>query len=52
MQLFKSETHFNFMGRIKAAVIFSTVLILIGLGSVAVSYPVVLNLASTLPVER
>ena len=37
MQLFKSETHFNFMGRIKAAVIFSTVLILIGLGSVAVS---------------
>ena len=37
MQLFKSETHFNFMGRIKVAVIFSTVLILIGLGSVAVS---------------
>ena len=37
MQLFKSETHFNFMGRIKAAVIFSTVLILIGLGSVALS---------------
>ena len=37
MQLFKNETHFNFMGRIKAAVIFSTVLILIGLGSVAVS---------------
>ena len=37
MQLFKSETHFDFMGRIKAAVIFSTVLILIGLGSVAVS---------------
>ena len=37
MQLFKSETHFNFMGRIKAAVIFSTVLILIGLGSVAIS---------------
>ena len=37
MQLFKSETHFNFMGRIKAAVIFSTALILIGLGSVAVS---------------
>ncbi|MFT4578724.1 MAG: preprotein translocase subunit SecF [Nitrospinales bacterium] len=37
MQLFKSETHFNFMGRIKEAVIFSTVLILIGLGSVAVS---------------
>ena len=37
MQLFKSETHFNFMGRIKAAVIFSIVLILIGLGSVAVS---------------
>ena len=37
MQLFKSETHFNFMGRIKAAVIFSIVLILIGLGSIAVS---------------
>ena len=37
MQLFKSETHFNFMGRIKAAVIFSTALILIGLGSVAIS---------------
>ena len=37
MQLFKSETHFDFMGRIKAAVIFSTVLILIGLGSVAIS---------------
>ena len=37
MQLFKSETHFDFMGRIKAAVIFSTALILIGLGSVAVS---------------
>ena len=37
MQLFKNETHFNFMGRIKAAVIFSTALILIGLGSVAVS---------------
>jgi preprotein translocase subunit SecF len=37
MQLFKNETHFNFMGRIKAAVIFSIVLILIGLGSVAVS---------------
>ena len=37
MHLFKSETHFNFMGRIKAAVIFSTALILIGLGSVAVS---------------
>jgi len=37
MQLFKSETHFNFMGRIKAAVIFSIVLILIGLGSIVVS---------------
>ncbi len=37
MQLFKNETHFNFMGRIKAAVIFSIVLVLIGLGSVAVS---------------
>ena len=37
MQLFKSETHFDFMGRIKAAVIFSTALILIGLGSVALS---------------
>ena len=37
MQLFKSETHFDFMGRIKAAVTFSVILILIGLGSVAVS---------------
>ena len=37
MQLFKNETHFNFMGRIKAAVIFSIVLILIGLGSIVVS---------------
>ena len=37
MQLFKSETHFNFMGRIKAAVTFSIIIILIGLGSVAVS---------------
>lgn len=37
MQLFKSETHFDFMGKIKAAVIFSVVIILIGLGSVAVS---------------
>ncbi len=37
MQLFKSETHFNFMGRIKAAVTFSIILILIGLGSIAVS---------------
>lgn len=37
MQLFKSETHFNFMGKIKAAVTFSVILILIGLGSVAVS---------------
>lgn len=37
MQLFKNETHFNFMGRIKAAMTFSIVLILIGLGSVAVS---------------
>ena len=37
MQLFKSETHFDFMGRIKVAVTFSIILILIGLGSVAVS---------------
>lgn len=37
MQLFKSETHFDFMGRIKAAVTFSIILILIGLGSIAVS---------------
>jgi len=37
MQLFKSETHFDFMGRIKAAVTFSVILILIGLGSVVVS---------------
>jgi preprotein translocase subunit SecF len=37
MQLFKSETHFDFMGKIKAAVTFSIVIILIGLGSVAVS---------------
>jgi preprotein translocase subunit SecF len=37
MQLFKDETHFNFMGRIKAAVTFSIIIILIGLGSVAVS---------------
>jgi preprotein translocase subunit SecF len=37
MQLFKNETHIDFMGKIKAAVTFSIVLILIGLGSVAVS---------------
>jgi preprotein translocase subunit SecF len=37
MQLFKNETHFNFMGRIKAAVTFSIILILVGLGSVALS---------------
>jgi preprotein translocase subunit SecF len=37
MQLFKDETHFDFMGKIKAAVTFSVILILIGLGSVAVS---------------
>jgi len=37
MQLFKSETHFDFMGRIKAAVTFSVILIFIGLGSVAIS---------------
>jgi preprotein translocase subunit SecF len=37
MYLFKDETHFNFMGRIKAAVTFSIILILIGLGSVAIS---------------
>ncbi len=37
MQLFKDETHFDFMGKIKAAVTFSIVIILIGLGSVAIS---------------
>ncbi|MBL4665691.1 MAG: protein translocase subunit SecF [Nitrospinaceae bacterium] len=37
MQLFKDETHFDFMGRIKAAMTFSLVLILIGLGSIVVS---------------
>ena len=37
MQLFKSETHFDFMGRIKAAVTFSVILILIGFVSIAIS---------------
>jgi preprotein translocase subunit SecF len=37
MQIFKDETHFDFMGRIKAAMTFSIILILIGLGSVVMS---------------
>jgi preprotein translocase subunit SecF len=37
MQLFKDETHFNFMGRIKAAVTVSIILIVVGLGSVVAS---------------
>ncbi len=37
MQLFKDETHFDFMGKIKTAMIFSSVVILIGLGSIAIS---------------
>ena len=37
MQLFKHETRFNFMGQIKAAMIISGIVILIGLGSIVFS---------------
>ena len=37
MQLFKDKTHFDFMGKIKGAMVLSGVVILIGLGSIAVS---------------
>ena len=37
MQLFKDETHFDFMGKIKAAMIISSIAILIGLGSIVFS---------------
>lgn len=37
MQLFQEETHFDFMGKIKGAMILSGVVILIGLGSIAIS---------------
>tara|TARA_Y100001960_G_scaffold92526_1_gene99697 strand:- start:646 stop:1548 length:903 start_codon:yes stop_codon:yes gene_type:complete len=37
MQLFKDETHFDFMGKIKSAITFSSVLILVGLISIAIS---------------
>ena len=37
MQLFKDETRFDFMGKIKAAMIISGVVILIGLGSIVIS---------------
>ena len=37
MQLFKDETHFNFMGQIKTAMIISGIAILIGLGSMVFS---------------
>ena len=37
MQLFKDETHFDFMGQIKAAMIISGIAILIGLGSIVFS---------------
>ena len=37
MQLFKNETRFDFMGQIKAAMIISGIVILIGLGSVVFS---------------
>ena len=37
MQLFKDETHFNFMGKIKGAMILSGILILAGLGSIFIS---------------
>ena len=37
MQLFKNETRFDFMGKIKAAMIISGIVILIGLGSIVVS---------------
>lgn len=37
MQLFKDETHVDFMGKIKPAMVFSSVLILVGLISIAIS---------------
>ena len=37
MQLFKNETHFDFMGKIKLAMVFSSLLILVGLISIAIS---------------
>ena len=37
MQLFKNETRFDFMGKIKAAMIISGIVILIGLGSIVIS---------------
>ena len=37
MQLFKDKTHFDFMGKIKGAMVLSGIVILIGLGSIAVS---------------
>ena len=37
MQLFKHETRFDFMGQIKAAMIISGIVILIGLGSIVIS---------------
>ena len=37
MQLFKHETRFDFMGKIKAGMIISGIVILIGLGSIVVS---------------
>ncbi len=37
MQLFKDKTHFDFMGKIKGAMVLSGIVILIGLGSIALS---------------
>ena len=37
MQLFKDETRFDFMGKIKAAMIISGIVILVGLGSIVIS---------------
>ena len=37
MQLFKNETHFDFMGKIKPAMVFSSLLILVGLISIVIS---------------
>ena len=37
MQLFKNETHFDFMGKIKLAMVFSSLLILVGLISIVIS---------------
>ena len=37
MQLFKDKTHFDFMGKIRGAMILSGIVILISLGSIAVS---------------